>query len=150
MRACFPAAVLLWAWCAVNAYAIDIKPLEAGEYASLIQQAPKPALVMIWSVDCAPCHRELPQLAKLVRAGRVASLILISADSPEQTPELADVLTRAGLTQATARVFGHTEPARLRHDIDPRWSGETPRHYLYANGKPVRAWSGPLGLGLTP
>lgn len=139
--------ILLLALCATAARAHDILPLESGDYAKLIQSAPKPALVAFWSIDCVPCHRELPELARLSRTRRFASVILISTDDPEKTPELDRFLISAGFPPSVkARVFGRTDPARLRHEIDPRWTGETPRHYFIAQGK-VQGWSGPLNLG---
>lgn len=139
--------LLLAAW-TLDARALEIKVLEAGDYAKLIQNAPRPTMVTFWSIDCVPCHRELPELARLARIKRFASLILISTDDAEQVPAIAHFIEAAKFPATTrVRVFGN-DPARLRHEIDPTWSGETPRHYFFIAKQAPRAWSGPLKLGL--
>jgi len=137
---------LLCLMCA-PAWAHDILPLESGDYAKLIESAPKPALVALWSIDCTPCHREMPEIARLMRTSRLAAVILISTDEADKTPEIERFLRAAGFpTSLKARVFGRTDPARLRFEIDPKWHGETPRHYFITATK-KEAWSGPLNLG---
>jgi thiol-disulfide isomerase/thioredoxin len=129
------------------AMAIEVLPLESGDYAKLITAAPKPALVLLWSVDCAPCQREMPELARLTRASRFASVVLISTDDIDKTPDIGRILRSAGFPpNVKARVFGHTDASRLRYEIDPKWHGETPRHYFMTATK-TDAWSGPLYLG---
>jgi thiol-disulfide isomerase/thioredoxin len=95
-------------------------------------------VVALWSLDCPPCHEELATLESFARAHRSIAVVLISTDTPADTPALLHVLQRHGLAGAENWVFADEFVERLRHEIDPDWRGELPRAYLHgANGTAI-------------
>lgn len=101
-------------------------------------------LLLLWSVDCPPCLKELALLGTLTDARARRRLVLVVTDDPERQAEADALLTRFGLTDLEHWAFDATEPERLRQRIDPAWFGELPRSYFYAAGRPRQARSGPI------
>jgi hypothetical protein len=109
-------------------------PLRAFEPGSLrtIDAGPRPYVLTLWGLDCAPCAQVLQQLSQWQRRVRIVTL---AVDGIEASEALLEELQRARL-QSEAWVFGNAPAEALRHAIDSRWAGEKPRTYLVArNGK---------------
>jgi hypothetical protein len=122
----------------------EIRPFVPGSMAQIRAAHPaSPHIVALWSLDCPPCREELATLGTFARAHRSIAVVLISTDTPEDTPALLAVLQRHGLDDAENWVFADGFAEHLRHEIDPAWRGELPRAYLSAGGK-TRAVSGRL------
>jgi hypothetical protein len=138
-------AGLLALGAAFAASAAAIRPFVPGSMAQIrAAHADVPHLVVLWSLDCPPCHEELATLGRFVRHHPELRLVLISTDTPEATAQLTGILQRHGLAGAQAWVFADEFVERLRHEIDPAWSGVLPRSYLHAPGASARAVSGKL------
>jgi thiol-disulfide isomerase/thioredoxin len=103
-----------------------------------------PLIVNFWSIDCAYCQQELALLSKLARTHPRWSIVLVSADAPEQADAASSLLRKHGFDPASTWIFADDYVERLRFDVDRRWHGELPRTYLYVAGKPVYAVSGKL------
>jgi thiol-disulfide isomerase/thioredoxin len=124
--------------------AAGIRPFVPGSMAQIrTAHTDTPFLVALWSLDCPPCHEELATLGRFARTHRSIAVVLISTDTPEDTPALLAVLQRHGLDDAENWVFADGFVERLRHEIDPAWRGELPRSYLNDGGG-TRALSGRL------
>lgn len=104
-----------------------------------------PFILVMWSIDCPPCLRELAALGQ--RAGGVSSgrLVLVSTDVGIDHADLLGELRRHGLESAHNWVFADAFVERLRHAVDPTWYGELPRAYLYRADHSRVAFSGLLG-----
>ena len=101
-------------------------------------------LLVLWSVDCAPCLREFEQLAALRREGRQLPLVLVSTDGVAERERVTAILARFGLQEAENWIFADDNAAKLRFEIDPTWHGEMPRSYFYAPNGTRQALSGGL------
>jgi hypothetical protein len=101
-------------------------------------------LLVLWSVDCAPCLREFEQFAALRRQGRRLPLVLVATDGLAERERVTKVLARFGLQDAENWIFADENAAKLRFEIDPGWHGEMPRSYFYARDGQRKAVSGGL------
>lgn len=104
----------------------------------------KPFLLVLWSLDCSVCMKELDILGGLLKKQPKLNLVLVSADAPELAGEAAAVLEMRGLAQAEAWIFAAGDSPELRYAVDPSWYGELPRAYFYEAGGQRRAVSGAI------
>lgn len=108
------------------------------------QRAQQPFLLVLWSVDCSPCLRELGVLHDLQARYPDLDYVLVATDELSTLPEVRSTLESFGLAQADNWIFADSFHARLRYRIDPAWSGELPRAYLYDRAHQRMAVSGAL------
>lgn len=106
----------------------------------------QPFLLVLWSVDCPPCIKELSHLQQLRDRFDARSLVLVSTDGPEQYELVEQTLAHFGLETVESWAFADQFPERLRYHIDPEWFGELPRAYFYDTGHQRTATSGTLSL----
>ena len=92
----------------------------------------EPFLLVLWSVDCPPCIKELDLLRQVSVDYPELTFSLISTDTPDTAPEARRILASHGLENADVWIFAHDYAERLRYRIDPDWFGELPRAYFYA------------------
>ncbi|MGR9087619.1 MAG: TlpA family protein disulfide reductase [Gammaproteobacteria bacterium] len=93
--------------------------------------AGKPFLLVLWSLDCPPCRKELTLLGAVKKRHLDFHLVLVSTDSSELSEQIASVLAKHHLAATDASIFSETSAERLRYAIDPSWYGEMPRSYFY-------------------
>ena len=103
-----------------------------------IHAGPRPYVLTLWGLNCAPCVQVLRELARWRSRLRI---VTVAVDSIDDSDALLHELAQARLT-SEAWVFGRAAPEALRHAIDPQWSGEKPRHYLVAENGTRRVVSG--------
>lgn len=124
----------------------NLKPYGRGDWSSLLEAGKgKPMAVHFWGVTCAPCAREMPQWGKFVAAHKNANLIFIQVDdvSPDM---IRAMLNKSKLGNAKNYYINSAFDEQLRHEIDPKWRGETPITILIdRNGKAVRK-TGPMNF----
>ncbi len=107
-----------------------------GSAATLVKQRRNDRfLLVLWSVDCAPCLKEFEQFKELRRQGRHLPLLLVATDGLAERDRVTEVLARFGLQNVENWIFADENPAKLRFEIDPAWYGEMPRSYFYASGQ---------------
>jgi thiol-disulfide isomerase/thioredoxin len=93
--------------------------------------AGKPFLLVLWSLDCPPCRKELALLSAVKKRHPDFHLVLVSTDAAEQSEQVGSVLAKHRLAITDAWLFSETSAERLRYAIDPSWYGEMPRSYFY-------------------
>ena len=101
-------------------------------------------LVNFWATWCTPCIRELPALARLREkfGNSGLNVILISANEPEERPEVFSLLRKKGIT-FTTYMKKSTDDATFMAAVDPAWSGALPATWIYGpGGKRLRVISG--------
>jgi hypothetical protein len=104
----------------------------------------EPFLLVLWSVDCAPCFREFAEFQKLRREGRQLPLVLVATDGLAERERVGAALARFGLQDVENWIFADGNAAKLRFEIDPAWYGEMPRSYFYGRDGQRKAVSGGL------
>ena len=110
----------------------DFRPFNTGSLKQIVtEHKGQPFLLVLWSVDCPPCLRELEHLGKLRNSFPGQGLVLISTDSSDYRNDAEALLALHGLKDAENWVFTGNFPEKLRYHIDNSWFGELPRSYFY-------------------
>lgn len=135
----------LWFLVSIGHADSTLKPFNTDSLKTITDSRPEiPFLMILWSVDCPPCIKELSQLQQLRDQFSTKSLVLVSTDDAYMADEVARVLSSFQLDQKDNWIFAASLPERLRYAIDPGWYGELPRAYFYQPPEQRRAHSGSL------
>lgn len=96
-----------------------------------------PRLVVLWSVDCPPCYRELDMLKQLLTTNPQLPITLIATDDDSSRyPEVEGLYQTLEGEQLQKWVFSELAAPQLRFAIDNNWSGVLPRSYfIYSTEK---------------
>ncbi|MGR9107395.1 MAG: TlpA family protein disulfide reductase [Gammaproteobacteria bacterium] len=125
----------------------ELHAFESGSLQQIVENhADRPFLLVLWSVECPPCHKEMGELAKILDQ-KGLQLIMVSTDSIDAAPEITRVLAKHGLGDIESWAFAGDNAQKLRFEIDPAWYGETPRSYFYDRFQNRTAVSGALDVG---
>lgn len=145
MRICLIFLNLLLVSLTCVASSSDLRPLHSGSFEQIpTARTEQPFMLVLWSIDCAPCRHELELLSEARREGLGLPLVLISTDLWDDDEAVTEVLAAYGLQDAENWVFADSNHARLRFEIDPTWYGELPRSYFYDANHARTAFSGSL------
>jgi thiol-disulfide isomerase/thioredoxin len=71
--------------------------LDGGKF-RLADQIGKPVVVNFWATWCLPCRAELPALEEVYRNNRAQGLVVVGVDVAESPDEVAQFVTKVGLT----------------------------------------------------
>ncbi len=122
-----------------------LNPFLPGSYNSVLSELRgKPFLMVLWSVDCPPCHKELNMLGKLIKERPELNLVLISTDDIIYAPDISKTLKKHSLGKTESWAFADPNSARLRYEIDPKWYGTLPRSYFFDSAHQRTATTGSL------
>jgi len=105
-------------------------PFKENSYSRLIEENNTPFLMVLWSLDCPPCLKELNMLGGILKENPGLKLVLVSTDSPSRIENIKQRLNRAGLSRVDNQIF-----TSVSSSIDPTWYGELPRSYFHADNK---------------
>lgn len=104
----------------------------AGSYQAILDARQGKAFVLLfWSLDCPPCHRELAMLGEMLVTQPELPLVLVSTDEPEMAHEVVALLNAKGLSAVESWLYADAFVQRLRFEVDRNWYGELPRSYLF-------------------
>jgi len=88
-------------------------------------------LLILWSVDCPACIKELKLIEKLDEEYDKLPVILINTDdSGEVIPLRKKIISDHRLSKFENYHFAEDTAAGNRYLIDPTWHGELPRSYF--------------------
>ncbi|NRB37700.1 MAG: hypothetical protein HRU20_04430 [Pseudomonadales bacterium] len=129
--------LLLLASVTISLPASATETLYPRQVAGLKSQTPK--LLVLWSVDCPPCYKELAMLRELLKTQPQLPLTLISTDDdPARLAEVENMHRQFNGPQIQKWVFAEGLTPQLRYAIDQRWSGVLPRsYYQNAQGRSI-------------
>lgn len=106
----------------------------------------KPFVLVVWALECAYCPASLRTLSNAMRTRGDLEVVTLATDSlaeDDNDARIVEHLKAVGLT-GEAWAFGAAPAQLLRHALDPKWHGETPRSYWFdAKGQRV-AMSGAI------
>jgi hypothetical protein len=125
---------LLWLAAWGNVCAADDLPrlFRSGSLAQIAQtRVGRPFVLILWSLQCSTCLRELDVLSRELRARPDTDLVLVSTDRLADGGEASAVLEMHEVAPAESWIFADSDSQRLRYEIDPAWFGEVPRAYFY-------------------
>lgn len=135
---------VLTGWCFTVLAATPLKTFTSGSYQAILkQQQGMPFILVLWSLDCPPCHEELGMLVRLNRQQSM-ELVLVSIDGVEAGPDIKQILQELGMNASQSWVFAEASSLRLQYEIDPGWYGVVPRSYLFDTSHQRRTVTGIL------
>ena len=129
--------VSLFSFSSMASNAPDI--FKTDSYNKLITQTQEPFIMVLWSLDCPPCIKELDMLGALYKQNPRLNLVLVSTDSMSRLDEINTLIEKSGLHGLDNRVFSDESVQRLRYSIDPGWYGELPRSYFHGKNNSQRS-----------
>lgn len=94
-------------------------------------------LMLLWSVDCPPCFKELALIEKLRKNHPELAVVLVNADADDEVAnERKSVIEQFQLSSVPHFYFADGNADKSRYLIDKSWHGELPRSYfIEENGK---------------
>jgi hypothetical protein len=95
------------------------------------QYSGEPFILVMWEINCFPCHEELETLGMLKKLHPDMNLVLVGTDNINKQEDIDVILSKHGLTEVDSWLFADPNIERLRYSIDPEWFGELPRNYFY-------------------
>ena len=142
--------ILFWV-ISINASARPtLKNFTHGSYEQVVKKyQQQPFVLVLWSLDCPPCYKELELLAA-ERTKNNFNLVLVSIDGADASSEVSDVLKKYNLQNVDSWLFNEHSSQQLRYEIDPLWYGELPRSYLFDIQHHRQAISGVLNTSQLP
>lgn len=128
-----------------TASAATLKDFVPGSYQAILDSRRGEAFILLfWSLDCPPCHRELAMLGRLAKVRPGLPLVLVATDEKRLENKVVSVLEENGLAAMESWIFSDDFVQRLRFEVDRRWYGELPRSYFFDPAHRRRAASGIL------
>lgn len=129
----------------VNAEPLPTRSFVSGSISKILaSRANQPMMLVLWSVECSPCIRELPVLADLNRKHSNLNLVLIATNGTSFKHNVEKMLQNHGLENVESWVFAEDNAQRLRYEIDPTWYGDLPRTYFFDKNHQRSSISGTL------
>lgn len=137
--------VLMVMLCMPGLASANHKPFEAGSLKQIEQQYKgKSFLMVLWELNCFPCHEEMALIAELKKDHPDANIVMISTDDFSKQNDINAMLEQHKLQGVDSWVFADQNMEKLRYSIDPEWFGELPRNYIYDTDGSRIGFSGKL------
>ena len=94
-------------------------------------------LMLLWSVDCPPCFKELAIIQKLQGEYDDLAIVIINTDADDELQHAREkTIKKFDLTGFKNLHFTDGLADQSRFLVDPQWYGELPRSYfIEKNGK---------------
>ncbi|MGR9046021.1 MAG: TlpA family protein disulfide reductase [Gammaproteobacteria bacterium] len=122
-----------------------VKPFDIGSYQQLLaSHAKQPFMLVIWSITCSSCLKEMELLGTLHEKWPGLKIVMLATDDESATAEIQAILDKNRLNDTENWVFASENTQKLRFEIDPRWYGELPRTYFFDAGHQREGVSGVL------
>lgn len=88
-------------------------------------------LIILWSIECPPCFKELELVNKLNKELDQVNVVLINTDDNRESRKLSKkIIADFQLVQLNNYFFVEDQAAQNRYLIDSSWYGELPRSYF--------------------
>lgn len=102
----------------------------------------QPVMLVLWSVECGSCIKELNVVSEIRRNNPGLSIVMISTDESSESAKVGEMLAQHGMQDIESWIFADPDKQRLRYEVDPTWYGELPRTYFYDKDHKRTAVSG--------
>ena len=145
----FRLLILLFMFClganAVAGEASKTTPFTVGSYQKILEaHANEPFVLVLWSVNCSACMKEMEVLRDLHQERKNLNIVMLSTDDVSERDDVVAVLRQKGIAELESWVFAESNSQLLRYEIDPTWYGEIPRTYFFDAQHQRRGISGKI------
>lgn len=115
-----------------SAFAADI-PFNENTVEHLKNQFQgKKWLMVLWSVECPPCLKELALIDKLIEKNKKLPIVVINTDGEQSLyADRKDLITQFKLDRIKTYYFLDGQAETSRFQVDASWYGELPRSYFF-------------------
>ena len=122
----------------VLAEKVVLKPFTLGSYQQLLaNNTNRPFMLVIWSIDCPSCLKDMAQLSKIHKDNPELKIIMLATDDESATDQIEQTLKKNSVLDLENWIFAGDNIQKLRFQIDQKWYGEIPRTY-FLNAKHER------------
>ena len=122
-----------------------LKPFVAGSYRQILaDQANRPFMLVVWSITCSSCLKDMPLLNLIHKKRPDLKIIMLAADDMSETDQIRPILEKNRLSDIENWVYADENTQKLQFEIDPKWYGELPRTYFFDQAHQRVAISGVL------
>jgi thiol-disulfide isomerase/thioredoxin len=124
---------LLFSMLALTSHAeeVTLKPFISGGYQQLLSSnSDKPFMLVIWSITCSSCLKDMALLSKMHKENPKINMVMLATDDASESEQIQKILVKNELTGLENWLFADENPQKLRYEIDPKWYGELPRTYF--------------------
>lgn len=109
-----------------------LQPFVDGSYQQILSaHEGRPLVLVIWSLTCSSCLKEMRSLNAWRQSTPDLEMILLSTDDISEQDEVLQMLRKHELDGLENWIFADENAQKLRFQIDPRWYGELPRMYFF-------------------
>lgn len=146
MRYSLPLLLLALAACQSSEPESGLELIEADAETILAYVEDNPAdfkVVNFWATWCGPCIKEFPDLMAVdsAMADRGVDVIFVSADFPEERPQVLEFLQSRGVDEVTFLKDEADDP--FISAFSPDWTGSLPATVVYnPDDEIVQFWEG--------
>lgn len=124
-----------------------VRAFDTGSYQQLLsEKAGQGFMLVIWSLDCSTCIKDMDVLSQLHKIRPDLKIIMLSTDEFSASGEIAKLMEKFQLGGLENWVFANDNSQKLRYEIDPSWYSELPRTYFFAANHQREGISGGLSL----
>ncbi|MFI3135782.1 MAG: hypothetical protein QX197_03300 [Methylococcaceae bacterium] len=103
-----------------------------GSYQKILaKQAKQPFILVIWSITCPSCVKDMALLSTLHKNWPALKMIMLSTDDIAESEQVKAVLAKNQLAELENWVFAEENAQKLNYEIDPDWYAELPRTYFF-------------------
>jgi thiol-disulfide isomerase/thioredoxin len=111
----------------------EINQFVPGSYQQLLNDyAGKAFVLVLWSVDCPSCLKDMELLRSFRGEHPEINLVMMSTDEASAVPQVQKLLQDHQLADLPNWVFADEDAQKLRYEIDQNWFGELPRTYFFS------------------
>lgn len=104
----------------------------SGSYQQILaSNANKPFMLVVWSVNCPSCLKDMALLSSIHKSRPELKMIMLAADEPSATEQIQPILEKHQLSEIENWVYAEENTQKLQFEIDPKWYGELPRTYFF-------------------
>lgn len=122
-----------------------IMPFRSGSYQQMLDRhADKAYVLVVWSISCASCIKEMAMLKEVHQEQPELKLVMLAIDDISEQDEINSLLAKQGIADLESWAFADDDVQGLRYQIDPTWYGEIPRIYFFDEQHKRQGFSGAM------
>lgn len=130
---------------AVQAEGVTLTLFVSGSYQQILSNnTGKPFMLVIWSLTCSSCLKDMALLNRLHKNRPDIKMIMLATDGVAASDQIEKILQKNELTTLENWVYADENSQKLQYEIDSTWYGELPRTYFFNKAHQREGMSGVL------
>lgn len=110
----------------------ELAAFKSGSYRQILaNNAKHPFMLVVWSIDCPSCLKDMALLSRIHRNRPELKIIMLAADDLSAANQIQQIVHKNRLSGIEHWVFADENTQKLRFEIDPKWYGEIPRTFFF-------------------